>query len=184
MYTHSSCEPKPRKNTNTFTVQGAVVTAKMTSGETFDFDIQDFEQVASHSWSKSKTGYPVANINKKVIKLSRFLLNPEDDKVVDHINGNPLDNRRCNLRLCSPKENARNSSVSKNSQTGVLGVSYAPKGRYRARIMVDRKGITLGYYDTLEEAVKSREKAEILYFGEYVPSLRGVTLIETGEENA
>ena len=90
-------------------------------------------------------------------------------KVVDHINHNKLDNRKINLRICNNKQNVRNSSSSKNNNLGVLGVGVRPSGRYRARIMVNRKEIALGTYDTLEEAKKAREKGEKKYFGDYAP---------------
>ena len=100
-----------------------------------------------------------------------MILDKPKNFVVDHINGNKLDNRRSNLRICTCKENLRNVSASKNNKTGHLGISLTKFGRYRARIMVDGKEIRLGNYVNLEDAIKARKKAEIKYFGEYSPTL-------------
>jgi hypothetical protein len=112
----------------------------------------------------------VANINGKVTKLHRFLLDPEPGAVIDHINGDPSDNRRCNLRLCSAKENSRNTKASRSSRTGVVGVKIVQSGKFVAQIMVDRKMIILGTFDTLDAAAEARKQAEQRYFGEYAPS--------------
>jgi hypothetical protein len=54
--------------------------------------------------------------------LSRLLMGPKEDKLVDHRNRNPLDNRRCNLRIANARQNALNKIVKNN--TGLIGVSY------------------------------------------------------------
>ncbi len=58
-------------------------------------------------------------------QLSHFVLNT--NKIVDHINGDTLDNRRCNLRTCSNKENVRNSKLRKSNKTGYKGVQFINK---------------------------------------------------------
>lgn len=133
-------------------------------------DKKDFDKISQHSWCVSKTGYAVANIKRKTIKMHRYILDLKNPKiVVDHINHNKLDNTRKNLRICSNAQNSRNTSLSKNNSTGVLGVSIRPSGRYRARIMVNGKEIALGTYDTIEEAKRAREEGEKKYFGEFAP---------------
>lgn len=157
-----------KHNTNRYELK--IITKK---GDEILIDIQDLEKVKRYSWCISKTGYPVANINGKVTKIHRYILgikNPEI--VIDHINGNPLDNRKNNLRLCTALENSRNTSVSKNNKTGYLGISKTQGGKYRARIMVNRQEIRLGHYDKLEDAINARKKAEIKYFGRFAPCLR------------
>lgn len=155
-----------RKNTNRYEMK--IITKK---GKEILIDAEDFEKVKRHSWCISKTGYPVANINGKVTKLHRYLLELTDSKViVDHINRNTLDNRKSNLRFCTALENTRNTTVSKNNKTGHLGISLTPQGKYRARIMVNRKEIRLGNYSKLEDAIRARKQAEKKYFKEFAPS--------------
>lgn len=154
-----------KKNTNTYVIK--VITKK---GEEILIDAEDFEKVRRYSWCISKTGYPVANISGKVTKLHRYLLGLTNPKIiVDHINRNTLDNRKCNLRICTALENARNTTVSKNSSTGYLGISLTAQGKYRARIMVNRKEIRLGNYSRIEDAIKARKQAEKKYFKEFAP---------------
>ena len=175
--------PVGRKRTNTYEIQGKTTVVTTSAGRTFLVDTSDLEQVKHYSWCYSKTGYLVANIKGKLVKLHRYLLQPDDGVIVDHINGNPSDNRRCNLRLCTSTQNARNVSAGKNSRTGVLGVKKVKGGKYVAHIMVDRKSITLGRYDTIEEAAAARKEAEQRYFKEFAPSIsRTVTTVSATSE--
>lgn len=133
-------------------------------------DPEDFQKIKKYSWCISKTGYAVANINGKVTKMHRYIMGENDSKIIiDHINRNKLDNRKNNLRRCTAKENSRNTTVSKNNPTGYLGVSLTAQGKFRARIMVDRKEIWLGTYNNINDAIKARKTGEKYYFGEFAP---------------
>lgn len=137
-------------------------------GVKFKFDLDDWDKVTQHSWSTLKSGYLVCTYKQKQIRLHRLVTNaPDNGLVVDHINGDTLDNRKENLRITTQKNNSRNSALSKNNRTGVTGVSKTPNGKYRARIMVDRKEIRLGTFETLKEAAIARKKGEAKYFGEF-----------------
>lgn len=157
-----------RKTKNTFEVSGDTVTAKTSKGQEFLISLCDLEQAKKYTWCISKTGYLVANINHKVVKLQRYLLSPPEDMVVDHINGNPLDNRRCNLRICSQTDNSKNTKQ-KSKATPTPGIQIKPNGRYRVRITVDRKEIAVGTFDTMDEAIAARHAAERKYYGEFSP---------------
>lgn len=85
---------------------------------------------------------------------------------VDHIDGNGLNNRRENLRLASPSQNARNRSIQKNSTTGYKGVS--PKGKsYQARITIDGNTICLGTFPTPELAALAYAEAALKHHKEF-----------------
>ena len=170
LHNNGTLIPKERKRTNTYKILDNTVIIATKKGQEFIIDISDFEAAKCHSWC-FRNGYAVANIDGKVISLHRFLLQPPAGVIVDHINGNTADNRRCNLRLCSQKDNSRNVSVSYANKVGVLGIRRVKSGKYEARIMVDRKTISLGRFDTLEEAVIARQQGEIYYFGEFSPSV-------------
>ena len=74
------------------------------------------------------------------------------DKDIDHINGNPSDNRIENLRLCTKNQNQHNRKLRLDSRTGVKGVTISQEGKYKAHIQTDNKRLHLGTFNTLEEA--------------------------------
>ena len=128
-------------------------------------DLDDVEKVKKYKWCLSH-GYTLNRKNNTM--LHRFLMNCPKDMVVDHINHNPLDNRKSNLRICTQQQNAMNQSINSKNTSGVTGVSYdKQKNKWQSYIGLNDKKINLGYYNTLEEAIEVRKQAEIKYFGEY-----------------
>lgn len=137
-------------------------------------DVLDMDEVLKFHWYQSNLGYPQTDVwdpNKQKsihVRLHRMLLKPPENFVVDHKNRNKLDNRRCNLRICTRQENNFNRGMSSKNTTGVKGVSFHQKsGRYRAYIKKDRKTKYLGSFKTIEEAAYAREQAAFSLFGEY-----------------
>ena len=117
--------------------------------------------------AKHSAGYTTIRVGKIDYLTQRmcfmYMLGYLPDQV-DHINHIRNDNRWINLREVNNKINHQNESISSNNTTGVLGVAiHKPTNRYRAYIMVDKKQIHLGLFDTLEEAKLSREQANIKY---------------------
>ena len=87
---------------------------------------------------------------------------------IDHINGNPRDNRISNLRLATHTENTRNRKLSKYNTSGYKGVSHSPVGkRWRSRIRIGTKRIGLGSYDNIEDAAAAYAEAAKRYHGEF-----------------
>ena len=133
-------------------------------------DLEDVPFVEQHSWCIRSQGYVGRVENKKLIVLHRILTSCPDNKIVDHINKNKLDNRKFNLRICDYQTNLRNSSRKSNNTSGVTGVGWDNKSKkWRARICVDYKAISLGFYNNKGEAVKARLRAEKKYFGDFAP---------------
>jgi hypothetical protein len=90
---------------------------------------------------------------------------------VDHVDGDRSNNRLSNLRLASNAENCKNRKPNKNNTSGRPGVYWhSQAGKWRARIRVNYKAISLGLYDSVEAAAIAREKAEQHYFGEFAPA--------------
>jgi hypothetical protein len=86
---------------------------------------------------------------------------------IDHINGKKDDNRWANLRLASQSQNLGNSKRHKDNRSGFKGVRIKASGRFDARIMVNRKEIALGTFDTAEEAHRAYANAAYRYRGEF-----------------
>lgn len=156
----------PRERTNTYEIDGDLLIITTAKGEKILADAEDYERLCQHSWCVSKTGYAVANIKGRVVKLHRWLLCLSDkEQLVDHINHNTLDNRKKNIRICSLSQNARNKSPIQGRE--MLGIRVTRNGKYNVRITKDRKEIHIGNYETLEEAKQARIKAERKYHGEF-----------------
>ena len=78
---------------------------------------------------------------------------------VDHINGNPLDNRKSNLRICTNAENQRNKGVYKNNKSGYKGVHWFKRDKkWQAQIKHNNKSIHIGLYEDKEEAARAYDK--------------------------
>lgn len=113
-----------------------------------------------------KGGYKYIKINYKHRAAGRVAWtmyygeNPNGE--IDHIDGNPSNNKISNLRTVSRKQNVMN-----RRSKGVRRCSDCRAERYSARIKIDGKEIGLGRFDTYAKAKEARKKAEIKYFGEY-----------------
>lgn len=91
---------------------------------------------------------------------------------VDHLNGDPLDNRRANLRTITHAKNIQNRSAAEvGSQTGVLGVS-PKRGKFRASIRHEGRQVHLGTFSTIDAAATARRSAEMKYRGELAAAWR------------
>lgn len=131
-------------------------------------DLIDYIKASKCNWYLDKTGRVYTKNGFKTIFLSRFLLEPKLNEIVDHINGNTKDNRRYNLRITDALGNARNHGLNKNNTSGYKGVSLdKSKNLYRAYITVNWKHISLGHFKKATDAALAYNKAAIKYFGEF-----------------
>lgn len=130
-------------------------------------DDEDYTRLCEYKWYTNWYGYAVDT--KKDIRIHRLIMNAPDGLVVDHMDGNPLNNQKHNLRLCTYAENSRNrTKLNKNNTSGVHGVSWSKvRNRWHAQIKVDRIKIHLGSFINLEDAIKARINAEIVYFNNF-----------------
>lgn len=128
-------------------------------------DDDNFYEINKYKWHISSLGYVIRTEKNKIIYLHRKIMNFPLDKVIDHINGNKIDNRKSNLRIVSIKKNVRNQKYHKNNTSGFLGVSFRKgRNRYRATITVDKKQIFLGNFINIKDAIDARNKAVKKYF--------------------
>lgn len=128
-------------------------------------DVDDIERVKNYKWSLDR----YVKCSSKSILLHRFITKCDDPNVViDHINVNPLDNRKSNLRFCDTSKNAMNQGISSRNKSGHKGVFLDKhRNKWRATISINKKPIMIGRFDTLEEALEARKLAEEKYYQEF-----------------
>lgn len=91
-------------------------------------------------------------------------LPPHPKFEIDHINGDRSDNKITNLRIVDHAGNQRNSGRAVNNTSGFRGVRWdKTRGKWRAEIKINQKGILLGRFETIEEAKEARENADKRY---------------------
>jgi len=129
-------------------------------------------QLLGHLYcSISQTNKLIVSCPLKTLRtqyLHRLILQPLDTQVVDHINGNGLDNRRINLRICEQLHNTQNRALNKNSSTGYKGVSRrTATSKFTASIRVKGTKIHLGNFTFAVDAARAYNEAAVKYFGDF-----------------
>ena len=133
-----------------------------------EVDDADFDWLTSYNWSALLTDsdvvYAYGKFGDKNQLMHRVILGARRSEQVDHIDGDGLNNRRSNLRICTHAQNLMNKPARGYRKQ---------KGRYYARIMIEGKEIALGGYATEEEATAAYQAATKRYFGEFACAQRG-----------
>lgn len=143
------------------------------TNQEFYFDVEDYNKIKEYYWREDidDKGYHHLRawdkLKKMIISMHWLIIG----KYGDHIDRNPLNNRRNNLRKATFRENSRNQSKSTRNTSGVVGVGWYPRyNKWRAYITLDRNtNLTLGYFNNKDDAIVERLRAEQKYFGEFAP---------------
>src|SRR5690606_9127745 len=142
-------------------------------------DPEDYHLVRDFAWYARRTGRPDArrsiyvhgrrNGSKEYAYMHRLILGITDPRVkVDHINRDPLDNRRANLRVATQAENTFNRGPMRNAASRFKGVTWYPKNqKWVARIRIDGEQRYLGIYGSEEDAARAYDAAAFKAFGEF-----------------
>lgn len=129
-------------------------------------DAADWEKVGQYNWyMQNERGYLRARKDGRTVALHRLLLDAPQGLCVDHINGDPLDNRRQNLRLCTHSENMRNRRIRSGQSKGVTWRER--DGKWEASIKVDGVNHFLGQYHDKAEAVRTYDAIARHYHGRF-----------------
>lgn len=140
-------------------------------GEEFYFDLENYDLIKNYCWHLKPDGYVVSDH----LKMHRLILGitKHPEILTDHENRNRKDNRKSNLRIATPRQNTTNRGLQRNNDTGVVGVhprnDYDGYNKWRSKIECEGKAYNLGTFDTFEEAVITRLKAEKEMFGDFAP---------------
>jgi len=114
----------------------------------------------------TKTGHGYALLGGKY--AHRLVMGEPKGMQIDHINGNGLDNRKCNLRICTRAENRRNTKLLRTNKSGYIGVHFNKRQkRWIAQIQLNRKTKHLGSFTSAREAAIHRDSVARVMFGEY-----------------
>ncbi|MBA1200473.1 HNH endonuclease [Pseudomonas capeferrum] len=106
--------------------------------------------------------YMQVSLGRKTLKAHRLIWilvhgSIDESLMIDHVNGNGLDNRLVNLRLVTPRDNSKNRSVRSRNRSGVVGVYWnSHEQKWHARIQINGVRKSIGQYDSLEDAKQAR----------------------------
>ena len=158
-----------------------IIKSKTHGVHTILYDDGDADKIEPYSWSIMKGHgnyyYAKRNLPRRAdgsrptpLLLHRELTECPDDLVVDHANGNGLDNRQENLRICTRSQNMMSRGKTSQNSTGFKGVYKTGDSKlnpYSAKIQKDKKVYCLGHYKTAEGAARAYDRKAIELFGEY-----------------
>lgn len=133
-------------------------------------DAEDYERVSRWKWHLDHNGYArrhYRDTGRSVkVAMHRFIIGAKPGEMVDHINGNPRDNRKANLRICSNRENQQNRNA--NAGRPFKGVyKHSKVGKWEAAVGNNGKRIYLGLYDSPTKAAVAYDVAATMLFGKY-----------------
>lgn len=135
-------------------------------------DDDDYEWLNQWKWYYHKDGYASRGERKdgkyRKILMHREVIHTPSDMHTDHVNGDGLDNRKSNLRICTRLENMHNRRPQRDSSSKYKGVYYSKRSEcWGAYITVNGKRINLGYFNTEEDAARVVDRAAIEYHGDF-----------------
>lgn len=144
----------------------------LTKGKVALVDDEDYERISRWKWHYTPNGYAAHTIwspEKKVNRgMHREVMQTPPGLETDHINGNKLDNRRENLRICTSSQNKANSGLSKMNTSGYKGVRWREsRQKWEVDIRKDGRKVFLGRFDDIIEAAKAYDLAAKAHYGEF-----------------
>jgi hypothetical protein len=145
----------------------------LTKGKIAIIDEEDYKLVNKYRWNfngRYAQSYE-KNAQYKTITMHRLIMRPPIGFVVDHINHDMLDNRRCNLRICTQSQNEANKKINITNTSGKKGVSFDKKNnKWRATIRINHINVVIGWYSDIDKAGEAYlAKAKEIY-GEFASS--------------
>jgi hypothetical protein len=149
---------------------------QLANGPICTVDDEYYDIVVKHNWvgikKSNESVYACTRIDGSMIDMSHFILTEVPrSTIIDHINGVTLNNQVTNLRPADKAQNAWNSKLRSDNQSGIKGLSWdRSRNRWRVNIQVRGNWMFLGRFKEREEAVRVLEEARKLYHGEFARS--------------
>lgn len=141
---------------------------ELTQGYKTIVDDEDYDELSKYKWCVHVMRNGKAYATRLVRIHHQIIGFPPKGFVIDHINGDGLDNRRDNLRIISNQDNIRCQGINANNTSGYRGVSWhKAKKRWDAKIKVNGKAIHLGRFESKEDAARAYDEAAKKYFQEF-----------------
>jgi len=110
--------------------------------------------------------------------MHELIMNPGMGQEIDHKNGNGLDNRRDNLRICTHANNMCNRRIGKNNKSGYKGVYFTKSGNaWRSKLRFKGRNINLGNFKKPIDAAIAYDNAAMKYFGEFARTNKDMGLL-------
>ncbi len=138
---------------------------------TYGFNIFEANYAGKQAFTCSDGGYYRGAINGAIYRAHRViwkLMTGDEPEIIDHVNGNGLDNSWGNLRAANPSGNARNARLRKDSKSGVKGVCWDQSvSKWMSQIRVDTRTKFLGHFDDKQEAYAAYCAAAATYHKEF-----------------
>ncbi len=168
---------KTKKKYNQYNLDGKYgIGLTSNTNREFYFDLEDYDKIKNYCWGEvvDDTNYHYLatilideNGKHKTLRMHSLIV---DYKLCDHIDRNPFNNQKGNLREASFSENAQNRSLRSDNTSGVVGVSWLKKDEcWISYLTLKGKRVYNKCFIDKEDAIKARLQAELQYFGEFAP---------------
>lgn len=143
-------------------------------------DAIDEPLLRSRAWKAyGRHQYFRATIQGEPVLLHRLIVGAKAGQIVDHINGDKLDCRRSNLRICDWSESNANRRGRKDSKSPYKGITQTPNRKWLAQIMKEKKFFRIGLFDNPEDAARAYDAAAVRLHGVFAKTNGFVTYDNT-----
>ena len=163
---------------------------KITKGESTIVSNEDFDSLNIRKWQCfarvrngriEKYARTTMQINGKKTSflMHRFIMGNPKGFLIDHINGDTLDNRRENLRVVTNSQNLMNSRIRNNTSSKYKGVSFDKNSqKFKAQIQINKNKKHLGLFSNEIDAAKCYNENALKLFGEYAKTNEQLTIFK------
>jgi hypothetical protein len=150
--------------------------------------IQDAERVMAYSWSVMRVGLKEYGVRSQhvigsrqplAVLLHRFIMQPDPDQEVDHVDNDGLKCTRDNLRVCTHAQNNQNKGLRADSKSGFKGVGWnSQKKKWQARISANKSHHHIGFFDNKKDAARAYDREALRLHGEYARTNESLGLLD------